>query len=169
MQDEHFVQCNLVAALHLHALRDFGLYQSFQSPSCSGEILGASTIVNNIALVCMISRRLTGFLHKHGRISKGTQKRSSSTNLREINPRVLLSCVYSSFQTLAHWWPTAVFHLFDKSLVKLCTDSKRNILPVERSSKCDLPTSTSLKVANQSGESSITKLFESTSESLPIL
>ena len=32
----------------------------------------------------MIFRHLTGFLCKHGRISKGAQERSSSTNLGEI-------------------------------------------------------------------------------------
>ena len=36
----------------------------------------------------MISSHLTGFLLKHGRISKGALGRSSSTNLREIDPHV---------------------------------------------------------------------------------
>ena len=54
---------------------------------------------------CMIFRHLTGFLRNHGRISKGVQERSSSTNLGEINvvsidSRLLLSPVYYSFQRL---------------------------------------------------------------------
>ena len=60
---------------------------------------------------CMLFRHLTGFLHKHGRISKGTLKRSSSTNLLGINSGVSTlvlctdnvlstnSCVYYSFQS----------------------------------------------------------------------
>jgi hypothetical protein len=58
----------------------------------------------------MILRHLTGFLHKHGRISKGALERSSSTISHKIKPHVstgyywycpvLLSRAYYSFQRL---------------------------------------------------------------------
>ena len=45
MQDEHVDGCNLVAALHLHALRDSCLYQNFRSPSSTQEKLSTRQFV----------------------------------------------------------------------------------------------------------------------------
>lgn len=71
MQDEHVVQCILVAALHLHALRDFCVhyYQSFQNPSSIlVRQIGASTTVNTTVefnvQACSSSAFVTGVGHR---------------------------------------------------------------------------------------------------------
>ena len=45
----------------------------------------------------MIFHQLTGFLRRHGRISKGALERLSGTNLREISLRIVSTASLSDY------------------------------------------------------------------------